>query len=131
MNRKGIGAFHTILGHQRVFGRIKIDEPIPLRSNPEQDRGAVEDGGECRGATRVGEIRLPHDVHVPGGSEGRNVPGGEGEALALVRRGGAVEVEEVEVPGVVDGVEEAEEPVAVAGRAGEEVSERGGRRGRG
>lgn len=119
------------MGHYRVFGRIKVDEPIPIRSNPEQDRGAVEGGGKCRGAARVSEIRLPHDVHVPGGSEGRDVPGGEGEALALVLRGGAVEVEEVEVPGVVDGVEEAEEPVAVAGRAGEEVSERGGRRGGG
>lgn len=70
------GANPTILRHERVLRRVEIDKPVPVRPNPKQNRGAMDGGGQGRASVRVGEIRLPHDVHIPCGSEGRDRPDG-------------------------------------------------------
>lgn len=79
----------------------------------------MEGGGEGGGAFGIGGVRAADDVNVSGGAEGGDGFDGEGEAIAVGLGGGEVKVEEVDVAGVVGGVEEAEEAIGVADGAGE------------
>lgn len=66
-------------------------------------------------------------MHVPESPDGRDrEPDGGGQIGALPGGGVRGEVEEVEIPGVVDGEQEAEHAAGVAAAAGDEVGEGGG-----
>lgn len=100
----------TILSNERVIKSVEIDEPIPARGEPEQYRGPVERGGDRGRPLRVDEVGPAEDVHVLGGAEDGAGLDGEGEGVAVGLGREPVEVEEVVVPGVVDGAEQAEDP---------------------
>lgn len=97
--------------HERVLIGVEVHEPVPALVDPQQQRGAVQRGGERGGPARVGEPGVPDDMDVvaAGGS-----PRAASEPCAVVRGGGAVEQEEVDVAGVVGGEEQPLEAVGVA-----------------
>lgn len=115
------------MSNQWIILDVQIHKPIPVLANPEQQRRPVKHGRERRRSAAVREVGFADDVDVAGGSEGGNGADLDGEGIALLLGGEEVEVEEVEVAGVVEGVEEAEEAVGVAGGRGEEVGEGRGR----
>jgi hypothetical protein len=119
----------TVLGEKRVVGGAKRDEPVPLRIEPEHRGGGAERGGKAGGAHWGARGGPAHDMNVPEGAHGGSgARGGRGELGALgIRRVGG-EVEQVAVPGVVDGEEQPQELPAVPSAAREQVGE-GGRRG--
>lgn len=115
-----------VLGEERVIlSGIEIEKPIPVLADPEQDGGGVEQRRESRGAALVGVVSPADDVDIPNRSEGGEVTDPAREMLPLLLGGEEVQVEEVEVAGVVEGEEEAEDAGGVAGGAGEEVGEGG------
>jgi len=105
-----------------------VQEPVPALVDPQQQRGAVQSGGEGGGPARVGEPGVPDDMDVvASGSRPRTAS----EPCAVVRGGGAVEQEEVDVAGVVGSEEQPLEAVGVARGSREEERERGRGRPRG
>lgn len=99
-----------------------MNEPIPIRRQPEQNRGAAERGGECRRPAGEHIIRLPNNMDILRRPEERRRLDGDSQRVTVFLAGGAVEVKEVLVPGVVDGVEEAKDPARIVGGSGYEVS---------
>ena len=81
----------------------------------------MKSGRNGRRPFPVGEIGLAHNIDIPGSSENRDGLYSEGETVAVRLRSGAVKVKKVVVPGVVGGVEEAEDLMKVPGGAGDEV----------
>jgi hypothetical protein len=93
----------------------------------EEGGGGVEGVGDHGGATVGDEVGPLDDVDVGGGGDDRVVGevGGEVGPVGVWRLG--IEVEDVEVPGVVEREEDAAERGGVARGAGDEVGEaRGG-----
>lgn len=117
------------MGKERVIpSGVEIHKPIPVLADPEQHGGAVQQRGKGGRPGLVGVVGPADDVDVPNRSEGGEGTDPAREILPLLLGGKEVEVEEVEVAGVVDGEEEAEDAGGVAGGAGEEVGEGGRRR---
>lgn len=110
-------------GDERVVGGVEVQEPVPALADLQQQRSAVQRGGERGRAAGVGEPWVADDVDVAGaagaGAHLAREPGAVGGG------GGAVEEEQVEVAGVVGGEEQAEEAFGVARGASEEECERG------
>lgn len=114
-----------ILSNEWVIKSVEINEPIPIRREPKQYRGPVERGRDWRRPLRVGKVGPAEDVDVLGGAEDGTGLDGEGEGVAVGLGRESVEVEEVVVLGVVDGVEQAEDPARVTGGSGDEVGDGG------
>lgn len=114
-----------ILSNEWVIKSVEINEPIPIRSEPEQYRGPVERGGDRGRPLRVGKVGPAEDVDVLCSAEDGTGLDGEGEGVAVGLGREAVEVEEVVVLGVVDGVEQAVDPARVTGGSGDEVGDGG------
>lgn len=110
-------------GDERVVGGVEVQEPVPALADLQQQRSAVQRGGERGRAAGVGEPWVADDVDVAGAAgAGAHLAR---EAGAVGGGGGAVEEEEVEVAGVVGGEEQAEEAFGVPRGASEEECERG------
>ena len=112
----------TIGGDERVVRGVEVHEPVPSVADPQQQRGAVQRGGERGRAARVGEAGVPDDMDVVAAGGGPRIPC---EPRAVGVRGGAVEQEEVSVAGVVGGEQQPQEAVGVARGSREEERERG------
>lgn len=110
---------------ERVVRGVEVHEPVPSLADPQQQRGAVQRGGERGRAARVGEPGVPDDMYVVVAGCCPRLPR---EPLSIGGRGGAVEQEEVGVARVVRGEEQPLEAVGVARGSREEERER--RRGR-
>lgn len=119
----------VVLGEKGVVGGVERDEPVPLRIEPEHRGGRTQRGGEAGGAHWGARGGPAHDIKVPEGAHGGGgARDGRGELGALGGRRVGGEVEQVAVPGVVDGEEQPQELPAVASPPREQVGE-GGRRG--
>jgi hypothetical protein len=116
----------TVLGEKGVVGGVERDEPVPLRIQPEHRGGRTERGGEA-GRSHWGARGGPaHDIDVREGAHGGSgARDGRGELGALGGRRVGGEVEQVAVPGVVDGEEQPQELPAVPPAAREQVGEGG------
>lgn len=107
---------------------MKIEKPAPPIRDPEEKRGAVKDDSDSGGTTGISAARAANDMDIAMTAKGGDGLNGASKAKALVPRSGEVEVEDVEVPGVVYGVEKAKETGCVTVGAGEEVGQGRGRR---
>jgi len=119
----------TVLGEKGVVGGVERDEPVPLRIEPEHRGGRTQRGGEAGGAHWGARGGPAHDIDISEGAHGGcGARDGRGELGALGGRRVGGEVEQVAVPGVVDGEEQPQELPAVASPPREQVRE-GRRRG--
>lgn len=116
------------MGHQRVIRGAKIDEPAPILELPQQN------GHRMEGTSNHGRPLLRHRICVLHHSniaeldKGGFRRGVHRQIGPLPGRRGAVEVQEVEVPRVVRGLEEPLEPATVALSSGDQVGQARGLR---
>jgi len=54
----------VIGGDERVVRGVEVHEPVPSAADPQQQRGAVQRGGERGRAARIGEAGVPDDMDV-------------------------------------------------------------------
>ena len=120
----------TILRDERVVGCGEVDEPVPVGAAvagvaPEEGGGGVEGAGH-HGRPAVGhQVRALDHAHVPRGGDDRvrGKPLGEAPAVGVRRLG--IQVQDVEIPGVVQREEDAAERGGVPGGSGDEVGDAG------
>lgn len=118
----------VVLGDKGVIGGVERDEPVPLRIQPEQRGGCSERGGEAGGSHRGSRGGSANDIDVAERADGGGgVRDGRGQLVALGLRRIRREVEQVPVPGVVDGEEQPKELPPLPATPGEQVRERGRR----
>lgn len=130
LSKKGKRSLFTVLGDKRVIRCTEINEPIPVATLLQQNSRSMESVGHHGRPTVRDQVRLGDHPHILDRRKKRVAGNIIPEVIALLRGGLQIEVDDVEVGGMVDGKEDTLEHIAIADGAGDKVREAGrGRRG--
>ena len=93
---------HTVLRDQWIIRGAEIDEPVPVRTFSQQNRGGVERVRDHGGTPIGNEVGLSDHLHIPEPRENRVLRNEPLQIGSLLDRGLEVEVDHVAIPRVVE-----------------------------